>query len=215
MPAAARVTDNTAHGNPLAPGPGSPTVLIGFMPAWRALPSSVGAAVDAISNAMQSFMTKPTMTPADAAADIAQISQKLTEGGAKAAAEGAPGAAGAAASQLATLNSTNVSLTTAWTSASAAPGGQPAANVAYTEGIQAAAAAAASAVMSAMAGIADMHVCPVPVPVPPHGPGFVTKGSGSVIVENLSLARQGDKVMEACGGADPIAAGCASVQVGD
>ena len=36
MPAAARVGDMTSHGNPLGPGPGSPNVLIGGMPAWRA-----------------------------------------------------------------------------------------------------------------------------------------------------------------------------------
>jgi|SRR5436305_2576510 len=33
---AARVGDPTSHGTPLSPGPGSPTVLIGGMPAWRA-----------------------------------------------------------------------------------------------------------------------------------------------------------------------------------
>jgi uncharacterized Zn-binding protein involved in type VI secretion len=33
---AARVGDATAHGTPLAPGPGCPTVLIGGRPAWRA-----------------------------------------------------------------------------------------------------------------------------------------------------------------------------------
>jgi uncharacterized Zn-binding protein involved in type VI secretion len=33
---AARVTDQTSHGTPLFPGPGSPTVLIGGRPAWRA-----------------------------------------------------------------------------------------------------------------------------------------------------------------------------------
>lgn len=33
---AARVADPTTHGTPLAPGPGSATVLIGNMPAWRA-----------------------------------------------------------------------------------------------------------------------------------------------------------------------------------
>jgi len=33
---AARVGDTTSHGTPLAPGPGSPTVLIGGQPAWRA-----------------------------------------------------------------------------------------------------------------------------------------------------------------------------------
>ena len=36
MPMAARVGDQTSHGTPLAPGPGSTNVLIGGMPAWRA-----------------------------------------------------------------------------------------------------------------------------------------------------------------------------------
>src|SRR5215468_9819592 len=34
---AARVGDLTSHGSPLAPGTGSTNVLIGSMPAWRAL----------------------------------------------------------------------------------------------------------------------------------------------------------------------------------
>ena|SRR5690349_4073456 len=38
--AAARVGDPTSHGNPLSPGPGCPTVLIGGQPAWRALADS-------------------------------------------------------------------------------------------------------------------------------------------------------------------------------
>ena len=33
---AARIGDQTSHGTPLAPGPGSPNVLIGGRPAWRA-----------------------------------------------------------------------------------------------------------------------------------------------------------------------------------
>ncbi len=37
MPPAARITDPTAHGAPLAPGPGSMNVLIGGLPPWRAL----------------------------------------------------------------------------------------------------------------------------------------------------------------------------------
>lgn len=37
MPPAARVTDMTTHGTPLAPGPGSANVLIGGLPAWRAM----------------------------------------------------------------------------------------------------------------------------------------------------------------------------------
>jgi uncharacterized Zn-binding protein involved in type VI secretion len=36
MPFAARVGDMTSHGTPLGPGPGSPDVLIGSMPAWCA-----------------------------------------------------------------------------------------------------------------------------------------------------------------------------------
>ena len=36
MPFAARVGDQTSHGTPLSPGPGSATVLIGGLPAWRA-----------------------------------------------------------------------------------------------------------------------------------------------------------------------------------
>lgn len=36
MPPAARVGDMTSHGTPFAPGPGSPNVLIGGMPALRA-----------------------------------------------------------------------------------------------------------------------------------------------------------------------------------
>jgi uncharacterized Zn-binding protein involved in type VI secretion len=116
---------------------------------------------------------------------------------------------------LAMLNSTNLALTTTWTAASVVPGGQPAANIAYTEGIKAAAAAAASAVLTAMSGISDMHVCPIPVPIPPHGPGFVTQGSGSVNIGGLPAARQGDKVFEACGGADPISMGCPTVNIGD
>lgn len=37
MPPAARVGDTTSHGTPLGPGPGSFNVLIGGMPAWRAI----------------------------------------------------------------------------------------------------------------------------------------------------------------------------------
>lgn len=37
MPPAARTADPTTHGSPLAPGPGSVNVLIGGLPAWRAV----------------------------------------------------------------------------------------------------------------------------------------------------------------------------------
>src|SRR5215469_2947707 len=37
MPPAARLSDTTTHGSPLAPGPGSTDVMIGNLPAWRAM----------------------------------------------------------------------------------------------------------------------------------------------------------------------------------
>ena len=214
MPHAARSFDLTSHGTPLSPGPGCPTVFIGFQPAWRALPSSMASAVEGISNAMNSFVTRPQMTPADATASLAQISQALVQGGAAAGAHGAPAAAATAGSTVAALNAANAGFTATWTAASVVPGGQPAANIAYTEGIKAAAAAAASAVMASMASLSDMHTCPIPVPAT-HGPGFVTRGSSTVNIGNLPAARQNDRVFEACGGADPIAMGCPTVNIGD
>ena len=46
---AARVSDNVAHPLPpvLGPGPGSPNVLIGSLPAWRGVPAAVAAALQA------------------------------------------------------------------------------------------------------------------------------------------------------------------------
>jgi uncharacterized Zn-binding protein involved in type VI secretion len=51
MPPAARITDPTTHGAPLAPGPGSPNVLIGGLPAWRALIDQHACPVVSISGA--------------------------------------------------------------------------------------------------------------------------------------------------------------------
>ena len=50
---AARTTDNVIHPLPpvLTPGPGAPTVLIGFLPAWRAVPTGVGAGLQAANQA--------------------------------------------------------------------------------------------------------------------------------------------------------------------
>ncbi len=46
---AARVTDNVVHPLPpiLTPGPGSPNVLIGMLPAWRGIPAAAAAALQA------------------------------------------------------------------------------------------------------------------------------------------------------------------------
>ncbi len=50
MPFAARITDPVIHPLPpvLTPGPGSPNVLIGGIPAWRGVPAATGAALSAV-----------------------------------------------------------------------------------------------------------------------------------------------------------------------
>lgn len=215
MSFAARVSDMTAHGSALGPGPGSVDVLIGGLPAWRTLPAGVGGAVEAVSNAMQSFMLLPVLTPVNATVQLAQIQSGLVQAAGAATAQGNPGAIATASSASAALISTNVALTATWTAASVIPGGQPAANIAYTEGIKAAAAAAAASVFSSVASMTDMHICPLPCPIPPHGPGMVTRGSSTVIISGLPAARQGDQVYEAAGGPDPVVMGCTTVMIGD
>ena len=212
---AARTNDVTSHATPLSPGPGSANVLIGNLPAWRALPSSVGGGLEAASNAMSTFMTSPSLTPVDATATLAQVQASMMQAAAAAALEGNPAASATATSAFTALNATNVALTATYITASAVPGGAAAAAVAYTEVIQAAAAGAMTAAVAAIAGAADMHNCPLPCPTPPHGPGLVTHGSTSVFFNNLPASRQGDNVFEACGGADAIAMGCLTVFIGD
>ena len=46
MPAA-RITDLTVHGSPLVPGPPSPNVLIGGLPAWLGMTAAAAAALAA------------------------------------------------------------------------------------------------------------------------------------------------------------------------
>ena len=50
---AARITDNVAHPLPpvLTPGPGSFTVLIGSLPAWRGIPAAAAASLQAAKSA--------------------------------------------------------------------------------------------------------------------------------------------------------------------
>lgn len=53
---AARLGDMTAHGSPLAPGIGSPNVMIGGMPAWRGLSlASVAALLAAVAGAAEAI----------------------------------------------------------------------------------------------------------------------------------------------------------------
>jgi len=96
---AARITDNVAHPLPpvLTPGPGSPTVIIGFLLAWRAAPVGAGAAAMA----------------ANQAANVA-INAAIA---ATAAAAGTPGAPAALAAEQTTKATALASTTTAITAA--------------------------------------------------------------------------------------------------
>lgn len=213
MPQAARVGDSTGHGTPLGTGPGSSDVNIGYMKAWRALPAGVGGGVEKASNAIKQIMSSPMLRPPDATQLLADVASGLGESAGAAAMEGNAGATAATSGAMAGLTTANATLTTAYTSASAS-GPEPAAAEAYAKGLQAAAAAAAGAAVSAIGSMTDVHTCPTVSGPAPHGPGVVTKGSGSVNINYLPAARQNDKVFEAAGGADPIVKGCMTVNIG-
>jgi uncharacterized Zn-binding protein involved in type VI secretion len=78
MPAAARLTDITVHGSPLVPGTGSPNVLIGNLPAWRAMsPAAVAGFLSLIAqilvnvNKLSAALTSGNViAAADAANDL-------------------------------------------------------------------------------------------------------------------------------------------------
>ncbi|WP_167561774.1 lipase family protein [Bosea lupini] len=104
------------------------------------------------------------------------------------------------------------------------PAAAAAATAAYAaeQAAKTAAAAALGSMMSAMKGAAmtpnggvpDTHICPIPTPLPPHGPGMVIDGSQTVLVNGLPLCRQFDTVLEALGGPDKIAVGEFTVLIG-
>lgn len=106
------------------------------------------------------------------------------------------------------------------TLAAAGTPGLPAAKAAEEATKAAAAAAMSAAMMSAMAagggpgGPPDLHTCPVPLPIPPHGPGMVPQGSATVKIGGLPAARQGDQLIEALGPPNSITVGCLTVIVG-
>jgi len=121
---------------------------------------------------------------------------------------GAPGLNAAKKASDITLKS----LKAAKVAASGTPGA-PAAIAAEQAGI-AAAAASMGAMISGLGAMADIHVCPIPLPVPPHGPGVVVNGSTKVLVNGMPLARMGDTIVEALGPPNKIVMGAMSVQVG-
>ena len=66
----------------------------------------------------------------------------------------------------------------------------------------------------AMGGGADMHICWVPSPIPPHGAGMVLDGSKTVVINNLAACREGDTVTEALGSPNKVIMGCKTVIIG-
>jgi uncharacterized Zn-binding protein involved in type VI secretion len=89
--------------------------------------------------------------------------------------------------------------------------GAPAAKAAE-ESTKAASAAAMAGMISTAAGGADIHTCVTPLP--PHGPGVVTDGSQTVLINNLPACRMGDTILESIGPPNKIAMGCPTVLIG-
>ena len=64
-------------------------------------------------------------------------------------------------------------------------------------------------------GMVDLHLCSTPpVPPPIHGPGVVTNGSATVLINGLPAARLGDTIMEAFGPSNQIVFGEPTVIIG-
>ena len=90
---AARVTDNVAHPAPplLAPGPGSPTVLIGNLPAWRGVPAAAAAALQAAKQVSDTTIKVAEAATLAAAGTPGAPAAKAAEEATKAAAAAAMG----------------------------------------------------------------------------------------------------------------------------
>jgi uncharacterized Zn-binding protein involved in type VI secretion len=60
---------------------------------------------------------------------------------------------------------------------------------------------------------ADMHTCPLVTVLVPHVGGVVAMGSVTVLINNLSAARQGDMIVES-GPPNSIVMDCPTVMIG-
>lgn len=115
---------------------------------------------------------------------------------------------------------TTIRAAEATTLAAAGTPGAAAAKAAEEATKAAAAAAMSAAMMGAMSagsgpnGPPDLHTCPIPLPIPPHGPGMVSAGSATVKIGGLPAARQGDQLIEALGPPNSIVMGCVTVLIG-
>lgn len=80
---------------------------------------------------------------------------------------------------------------------------------------KASALAALSTMVNSMAMGADIHLCRVPSPSPPHGPGVVVDGSDTVFINGKPACRKGDTVIEPLGPPNKIKDGCPTVFIGE
>jgi len=94
-PAARAMIDMTAHPLPpvLSPGPGSLTVMIGFMPAWRGIPLAAVAALQsaktAADTAIQTAVAATAAASGTPGAPAAYAAEQATKGAALASMSGA------------------------------------------------------------------------------------------------------------------------------
>jgi uncharacterized Zn-binding protein involved in type VI secretion len=80
---AARVGDMTVHGTPLGPGPGAPTVLIGGMPAWRALSDThVCPLIDGLKPHVGGVVAKGSVSVLIGGLPAARLGDQIVEAGA-------------------------------------------------------------------------------------------------------------------------------------
>ncbi|HUF05716.1 MAG TPA: hypothetical protein VMM38_16260 [Aridibacter sp.] len=126
---------------------------------------------------------------------------------------GIPLAAVAALQAAKTAADTAIKTAEAATAAAAGTPGAPAALAAEQAAKTAALSAMSGAITGAAAG-ADIHMCAVPTPVPPHGPGVDITGSATVMINFLPAGRMGDTILEAIGPPNSITKGEFTVIIG-
>ena len=126
---------------------------------------------------------------------------------------GIPAAAAAALQAAKKISDTAIQALEKTTNATSGTPAGPAA-LAAEQAAKALALTALSAMINGMAAMSDKHLCTVPSPVPPHGPGVVVDGSKTVIINNMPACRQGDTLIEPLGPPNKIAKGEMTVLIG-
>ncbi|MEM7694517.1 MAG: PAAR domain-containing protein [Pseudomonadota bacterium] len=125
---------------------------------------------------------------------------------------GVPAAVAAAVQSAKATSDAAIKTAEAATLAAAGTPGLPAVKAAE-ETAKATAAATMGSMITSAAGMADVHICATPLPIPPHGPGVVVDGSQTVLINMLPASRMGDTVVEAVGPPNKIVKGMATVLI--